>query len=70
MPFYLSFENMNASLRSEAPSQQICDAVRHISAIKQKGHALRDELSVIRPEISWTHYRLLLKVNKPDVRRF
>lgn len=68
--FYLSFDNINAPLRSESPSQQICDAARHISAIKQKGHALRDELPVVRPELSWTHYRLLIKVNKPDVRRF
>ncbi|NOQ38407.1 DUF1016 family protein [archaeon] len=29
----------------------------------QKGHALRSELS-------WTHYRLLLRVEKDDARHF
>jgi len=67
--FYLSFENMNAT-RSQLSSQEICDAVRHISLPKQKSHALRDELPVVRPELSWTHYRLLLKVERTDVRRF
>jgi hypothetical protein len=33
-------------------------------------HALRDELPVIQPELSWTHYRLLLKVERPDIRKF
>jgi predicted nuclease of restriction endonuclease-like (RecB) superfamily len=27
-------------------------------------------LPVIRPELSWTHYRLLLRVERPDVRKF
>lgn len=56
--FYLSFEIMNA-VRSQSASLS-----------KQKSHALRDELPAVRPELSWTHYRLLLKVNKPDVRSF
>ncbi len=54
--FYLSFEIVNA-LRSQ-------------SLPRRKGHALRDELPVIRPELSWTHYRLLLKVEHPDARNF
>ena len=55
--FYLSFS--------------IGHAVRVQSQIaKGKGHALRDELPVVRPELSWTHYRLLLKVERPDVRQF
>ena len=54
--FYLSFEIMNTSA-SQSPPEQI-------------HHALRDELPVIRPELSWTHYRLLLKVERPDVREF
>ena len=55
--FYLSFS--------------IGHAVRGQSQIaKGKGHALRDELPVVRPELSWTHYRLLLKVERPDVRQF
>lgn len=67
--FYLSFEIVNAA-RSQFIYQEKSDAVRHISAPKQKGHALRDELPVVRQEISWTHYRLLLKVERPDARRF
>lgn len=54
--FYLSFA--------------IGHAVRGQSQIVKKGHALRDELPVIRPELSWTHYRLLLKVGRLDARRF
>ena len=54
--FYLSFT--------------ISHAVRGQSQITEKGHALRDELPVIRPELSWTHYRLLLKVERLDTRRF
>ena len=33
-------------------------------------HAVRDELPTISPELSWTHYRLLLKVERPETRRF
>ncbi|OOP57755.1 MAG: hypothetical protein AYP45_01525 [Candidatus Brocadia carolinensis] len=43
--------------------------VTHLSHLK-KNHSLRDELPVIRPELSWTHYRLLLKVEQPAVRKF
>ena len=67
--FYLSFEIVNA-VRSQSTSQGKSDAVRHISAPKQKSHSLRDKLPVIRPELSWTHYRLLLKVERPDARQF
>ncbi len=67
--FYLSFENMNA-VRSQSSSQEICDALRHISQPAEKHHALRDKLPVIRPELSWTHYRLLLKVEKGEVQQF
>ena len=44
--------------------------MRHTSITSQKSHALRDELPFVRPELSWTHYRLLLKVERPDVRKF
>ena len=54
--FYLSFT--------------IGHAVRGQSLITKKDHVLRDELPVIKPELSWTHYRLLLKVERPDARRF
>lgn len=67
--FYLSFEIVNA-VRSQSSAIEIYDAVRHISSHAQKSHALRDELPVVRPELSWTHYRLLLKVERPDVRKF
>ncbi|MBI5204127.1 MAG: DUF1016 domain-containing protein [Nitrospirae bacterium] len=63
--FYLAFEIVNA-----VRSQSIHRALSDESLSGQKSHALRDELPVVRPELSWTHYRLLLKVNKPDVRRF
>jgi predicted nuclease of restriction endonuclease-like (RecB) superfamily len=35
-------------------------------------HAVRDqsELNTLRPELSWTHYRLLLKVENPRARNF
>ena len=51
-------------------SFEISHALRGQSRITEKSHALRDELPAVYPELSWTHYRLLLKVNKPDVRRF
>jgi predicted nuclease of restriction endonuclease-like (RecB) superfamily len=55
--FYLSFS--------------IGHALRGQSQIpKEKSHAVRDEFPVVRPELSWTHYRLLLKVERPDVRQF
>jgi hypothetical protein len=37
--------------------------MRQFYLIFQKSHALRDELS-------WTHYRLLLKVGRPEARAF
>lgn len=45
-------------------------AVRGQSLPTQKGHAVRDELPIIHSELSWTHYRLLLKVERADVRKF
>lgn len=54
--FYLSFT--------------ISHALRGQSQIAKKGHALRGELPIIRPELSWTHYRLLLQVQRPDARQF
>ena len=61
--FYLAFSIGHAVRdQSHAPG--------HKSAGKAKSHALRDESPIIRNELSWTHYRLLLKVNKPDIRQF
>jgi predicted nuclease of restriction endonuclease-like (RecB) superfamily len=67
--FYHSFENMSAP-RLQSADQAICDAVRHISPLMTKSYALRGELPFVRHELSWTHYRLLLKVERPDVRKF
>ncbi|MEW6713484.1 MAG: DUF1016 N-terminal domain-containing protein [Nitrospirota bacterium] len=66
--FYFSFENLN-SLRSQS-SSVIHHAVRDESLPRRKGHALRDELPIIRPELSWTHYRLLMSVEKESARQF
>jgi len=45
----------------------IRDAVRHESA---EGTTRAVDLPEVRPELSWTHYRHLLKVERADVRRF
>lgn len=68
--FYLSFEMMNAKKKSRFLLEKIHHAVRDESQMQQKDHALRDELPVVRLELSWTHYRLLLKVERPDIRKF
>jgi predicted nuclease of restriction endonuclease-like (RecB) superfamily len=67
--FYLSFGIVDAS-RPLLVADQICDAVRHKSLSTQKDHGVRDQLPVVRPELTWTHYRLLLKVARPEVRQF
>ncbi len=54
------------------------DAARQISAISQprgaeKQHAVRVESwtpGQLHPNLSWTHYRTLLRVDKPEVRAF
>jgi len=63
-------DKIHHALRDESVSTQKGDAVRHTSITSQKSHALRDELPFVRQELSWTHYRLLLKVERPDVRKF
>jgi predicted nuclease of restriction endonuclease-like (RecB) superfamily len=67
--FYLSFEIVNAA-RSQSLPDKIHHALRDESVSTQKDDAVRRELPVVRPELSWTHYRLLLKVDRPDVRKF
>ncbi len=57
-------------MRSFYTAFEIVNAVRSQSAPTEIGHAVRDQLPAIRPELSWTHYRLLLKVERPDVRQF
>ena len=61
--FYLSF-SIGHAVRDQS------HALGRKSAGKAKSHALRDESPIIRNELSWTHYRLLLKVDKPDIRQF
>jgi len=50
-------DKIHHALRDESISTQKCDAVRH-------------ELPAVRPELSWTHYRLLLKVEREKIRQF
>ncbi len=68
--FYLLF-SIGHAVRGQSPIPgKLNDAKRHESQLVQKGHALRDELPFVRHELSWTHYRFLLKVERPDVRKF
>lgn len=67
--FYLSFEIMNAE-RSQSLPDKIHHALRDESVSTQKGDAVRPELPIVRPELSWTHYRLLLKVEREEIRQF
>lgn len=57
--FYLTYPKVN-SLHSESS--------------EEKGHALRDQFDekvhALRDELSWTHYRLLLKVENEQARQF
>jgi predicted nuclease of restriction endonuclease-like (RecB) superfamily len=55
--FYLSF-SIGHAVRGQSQS------------FGKKGDAVHHELPVVRAELSWTHYRLLLKVERPDVRKF
>lgn len=60
--FYLSF-SIGHAVRGQSPKSSK-------ALTQRKSHAVRDDLPLIRPELSWTHYRLLLKIDRPDVRRF
>jgi predicted nuclease of restriction endonuclease-like (RecB) superfamily len=68
--FYLSFSIGHALRGQSQITGKMNDAVRHKFQSMTKSHAVRDELPLIRPELSWTHYRLLLKVERSDVRKF
>ncbi|MFA4839479.1 MAG: PDDEXK nuclease domain-containing protein [Candidatus Neomarinimicrobiota bacterium] len=50
----------------------ICDAVRHKFAKENDltSPALSELHEILRPELTWTHYRLLLRVENPDARSF
>ena len=73
--FYNVFPILNA-LRSESDKKPIGDALHHKS-VNQKNiiHPIvRGEFlelkDVLRTELSWTHYRLLLKLGKEEARQF
>jgi hypothetical protein len=62
--FYLAFPILNAP-RSELPDSEILNAARSELAIR---HPTRDESPALRPELSWTHYRILLRVEDATAR--
>lgn len=62
--FYLAFPIRNA-VRSESTSRPNRNALRGDSANR---HAAPDESPGLRADLSWTHYRLLLGVEKPAAR--
>lgn len=70
--FHLAFPILNAP-RSELPGQGKRSAARSRLATRQPGHdespASRQRLlPSLRPELSWTHYRMLLGVEDPQAR--
>jgi predicted nuclease of restriction endonuclease-like (RecB) superfamily len=73
--FYNAFPILNA-LRSESDKKTNGDALRHKSVNKKniifpvvRGEFLELK-DVLRTELSWTHYRLLLKLEKEEARQF
>ena len=64
--FYQAF-SIHHALRDESRSADKGNAPRSKSTIR---HALRDESQGLRPELSWTHYRLLLSVNDTEAREW
>jgi predicted nuclease of restriction endonuclease-like (RecB) superfamily len=68
--FYLSFQIGHALRDQSRHTDEILSAVSSQSSPKQTHHALRGELPDISPVLSWTHYRHLLKVERPEARRF
>jgi predicted nuclease of restriction endonuclease-like (RecB) superfamily len=64
--FYLAFPIRNA-LRSESTARPKRNATRAKSAIPQ---AAGGESLALRPELSWTHYRLLLGLADPAAREW
>ena len=64
--FYLAFRIRHA-LRDESAATEKVNAPRSESAIC---HSARDESPVLRPELFWTHYRLLLSVEDATAREW
>ena len=68
--FYLSF-SIGHAVRGQLPEASPTLATKDDKLLpNEKSHATRDQLPVVCPELSWTHYRLLLKIEKPEVRKF
>ena len=65
--FYLAFPILNA-LRSESGATLKMNALRSELTTARKRDAARLELPGLRPELSWTHYRLLLGVDDAHAR--
>ncbi len=64
--FYMAFPIRHA-LRDESVAAEKMNALRSELAIHQSA---RDESPELRPELSWTHYRLLLGVEDPQAREW
>jgi len=80
-PFYIIFSNsaIHSALRSELPSQNDSSKRSELRSespteeTKQKRHVMRDELdtpSALRKELTWTHYRLLMRVENQKARNY
>ena len=82
--FFLEYSGLLVGLKSDAlrrilPGPQISYAVRrkfqelHSLSDTEKGHAVRSQSwkpGRLHPNLSWTHYRTLLRVDKPQARAF
>ncbi len=68
--FYLSFA-IGHAVRDQFPDEEPVNSISdHKSYLHEKSHSTRGQLPVIRPELTWTHYRLLLKVEMAEARSF
>ncbi len=60
----------NAESGKVTAAAQIRGAVRHVLTPKGDRAAPDEVLPMIRPELSWTHYRKLLRIEKPAARKW
>ena len=71
--FYLAFP-IHHAVRDESARERKRNAMRSGTSATHAGihHAASDESMRpgLRPELSWTHYRLLLRVEKPQARQW
>ena len=70
--FYLAFP-VHRTLRDKAAAVKNRNALRSSSGVPAKRNALRSESASaagLRPELSWTHYRLLLSVDDRTARHW